>query len=66
MGNFSISLNELICFLSESLDNIDGDFTKEQLLESLEKLKDYPYISDYVSIKKTKKWNAFIKRIGNG
>ena len=46
MGTFGISTKEIASALDEALDNLKGDFTERQLLDALERMKLYPFVSD--------------------
>jgi len=46
MGTWGVSKKELVSRLVECLDNTEGDFDTETLLEALEFLKDYCPTSD--------------------
>lgn len=46
MGTYKISTKEIIESLDDALDSLQGDFTEEQLLEALNYMKLYPFVSD--------------------
>ena len=47
MGTYGISNHELYMAIDAALDNIEGDFTKAQLVSVLDEIKrDYKYTSD--------------------
>ena len=46
MGTYNVSTWEIAQALDKALDNIEGDFTRKQLLDALERMKLYPFVSD--------------------
>jgi hypothetical protein len=56
MGSYGISTKEIIEALEHALDNLEGDFSDEQLKEALEITKSYPYVSD--KIKSERMWKT--------
>jgi len=54
MGTYGVSAQELVGELTECLDNIEGDFTTQELSEALDFLKGYCPTID--STKKQEKW----------
>ena len=46
MGTYQVDTKEITSVLDEALDNIEGDFTERQLLDALERMKLYPFVSD--------------------
>lgn len=63
MGTYNNSEKEIVEKLAESLDSIEGDFDKETLFGALEKLKQYPYLTNFVSKKQTEAWEKYINSI---
>ena len=46
MGIYNNSKKEIVQKISDALDDIEGDFTQETLLNALEQCKKYPYVVD--------------------
>lgn len=62
MGTYNLDKIELVTELMECLDDIEGDFNTETLLESLEFMKYYGHCSD--SLKATERtWNQKCKKL---
>lgn len=60
MGTYNVSTKEIVCAIAEALDEIQGDFSKADLFEALEKCKEYPHVTDYFSAKKQEKWGEYV------
>ena len=46
MGIYNVSVNELYDALEETLNNIEGDFTRETLQKALKRLETYEFTID--------------------
>ena len=46
MGTYCLSTHELVEAMAKGLDDLEGDFGNEVLLKAIDKMKEYPYISD--------------------
>ena len=46
MGTFNISTKEIFETIEEALDNLEGDFSDEQLKRALDLMKCYPYVTN--------------------
>ncbi len=46
MGTYGISKKEIVESIAKALDELEGDFTRTELLQALIKVKEYPYVSD--------------------
>ena len=44
MGVYNVSEKELLGYLEEALNNIQGDFTRKDLVKVLNKLKKYEFV----------------------
>ena len=65
MGTFRVELDEMIDALEKALNDIQGDFTRKDLLKALEFMKKYPYVCDAKSYNLAeKKWEKLKKNIG--
>ena len=51
MCQYRVSDKELYDRMTDALDNIEGDFTKEQLLKALKRLQKYPNVLKIVKTK---------------
>jgi hypothetical protein len=46
MGSYKIGQEEIIEKLEQALDSLEGDFTDRELIDCLDVMKHYPYVSD--------------------
>lgn len=65
MGTYNVSLTEIIEELIEALDNIEGDFSNDDLHKSLTFMHGYPYTSDGSKVRE-KQWKEKLKEKQNG
>ena len=55
MCSYGISVKEIVCAVGKTLDELEGDFSANTLIEALEIVqKKYPYTSD--RLRSEKKW----------
>ena len=64
MGTYRIELDEMIEALENALNDIQGDFTKKDLLKVLEFMKKYPYVCDKECAKAEKRWEKLKQEAG--
>lgn len=60
MGTYNVGIKEIVCAIAKALDGVEGDFSKADLFEALEKCKEYPYVTDYLSARKQEKWSKYV------
>lgn len=64
MGVYILSTKELCQAMAEALDTLEGDFSKEGLLDALEKMGEYPFVTDRKS--NGNKWRAYLSDAERG
>lgn len=60
MGTYNLSAKEILGKLAETLDNLEGDISKANLIVSLEMCKDYPYTVEGESDLMKERWNKIV------
>ncbi|KKK95004.1 hypothetical protein LCGC14_2677140 [marine sediment metagenome] len=61
MGTWNVGIKDLVETMAYALDNVEGDFSSKQLKEALQKMEEYPYVSNLGMSEK--KWKEYLNDV---